>query len=135
MIKIEEGSGNVYADLGMADADEMMVKAQLATKIGEIIKGHKWSQQQAADGENIVLDERHVVAGDHHGQLGDQSESHGASDGSGVHGFFRVFSPGQDCQVRQLALSSTAPARTLRSIWCRSPGRATPPSGRGSRSC
>ena len=49
MIKIEEGSGNVYADLGMADADEMMVKAQLATKIGEIIKGHKWSQQQAAD--------------------------------------------------------------------------------------
>ena len=49
MIKIEEGSGNVYADLGMADADEMMIKAQLATKIGEIIKGHKWSQQQAAD--------------------------------------------------------------------------------------
>ena len=27
----------------------MIVKAQLATKIGEIIKGRKWSQQQAAD--------------------------------------------------------------------------------------
>ncbi|MCL2161780.1 MAG: helix-turn-helix domain-containing protein, partial [Betaproteobacteria bacterium] len=40
---------NVYADLGMADADEMIVKAQLATKIGEIIKSRKWSQQQAAD--------------------------------------------------------------------------------------
>ena len=49
MIEIEEGSGNVYADLGMADADEMIVKAQLATKIGEIIKGLKWNQQQAAD--------------------------------------------------------------------------------------
>ncbi len=49
MIEIEESSGNVYADLGMADADEMIVKAQLATKIGEIIKGRKWSQQQAAD--------------------------------------------------------------------------------------
>jgi predicted XRE-type DNA-binding protein len=49
MIEIEEGTGNVYADLGMADADEMMVKAQLATKIGEIIKGRQWSQQQAAD--------------------------------------------------------------------------------------
>lgn len=49
MIKIEEGSGNVYADLDMADADEMILKAQLATKIGEIIKGRKWNQQQAAD--------------------------------------------------------------------------------------
>ncbi len=49
MIEIEEGSGNVYADLGFADAEEMMVKAQLATKIGEIIKGRKWSQQRAAD--------------------------------------------------------------------------------------
>ena len=49
MIEIEEGTGNVYADLGMADADEMLVKAQLATKIGEIIKSRKWSQQQAAD--------------------------------------------------------------------------------------
>ncbi len=49
MIEIEAGTGNVYADLGMANADEMIVKAQLATKIGEIIKGRKWSQQQAAD--------------------------------------------------------------------------------------
>jgi predicted XRE-type DNA-binding protein len=49
MSEIEESSGNVYADLGMADADEMLVKAQLATKIGEIIKGKKWTQQQAAD--------------------------------------------------------------------------------------
>jgi len=47
MIETEEG--NVYADLGMADAAEMIVKAQLAAKIGEIVKGRKWSQQQAAD--------------------------------------------------------------------------------------
>ena len=33
----------------MVDADEMIVKAQLATKIGEIIKGRKWSQQKAAE--------------------------------------------------------------------------------------
>ena len=49
MIEIEESSSNVYADLGMTDADEMIVKAQLATKIGEIIKGRKWSRQRAAD--------------------------------------------------------------------------------------
>ena len=49
MIEIEEGSGNVYSDLGFADTEEMMLKAQLATKIGEIIKDHKWSQQRAAN--------------------------------------------------------------------------------------
>ena len=49
MIEIEESTGNVYADLGAADADEMIIKAQLATKIGEIVKGRKWSQRQAAD--------------------------------------------------------------------------------------
>ena len=48
MIEIEPGSGNVYADLGMRDAEEMQVKAQLATKIGEIIKTRQWTQQQAA---------------------------------------------------------------------------------------
>ena len=49
MTIIEEGTTNVYADLGMADAEEMIVKAQLASKIGEIITSRKWSQQKAAD--------------------------------------------------------------------------------------
>lgn len=49
MSDFEESSGNVYADLGLADAEEMLVKAQLASKIGEIIKSRRWTQQQAAD--------------------------------------------------------------------------------------
>ena len=48
MGKIEKGSMNIYADLGMADADEMLVKAQLAAKIAEIIKLRKLTQTQAA---------------------------------------------------------------------------------------
>jgi predicted XRE-type DNA-binding protein len=48
MSKIIKGSLNVYADLGVADADEMLVKAQLATKIAEIIKLRKMTQIQAA---------------------------------------------------------------------------------------
>ena len=48
MSKIEKGSMNVYADLGIADADEMLVKAQLATKIAEIIKFRRLTQTQAA---------------------------------------------------------------------------------------
>ncbi|CAE6843142.1 hypothetical protein R69658_06819 [Paraburkholderia aspalathi] len=49
MIEIEESSGNVYADLGVTDADEMLVKAQLATKIGEIVKRRHLTQTQAAE--------------------------------------------------------------------------------------
>ena len=44
----EKSSQNVYADLGIADAEEMLVKAQLATKIAEIIKLRKLTQIQAA---------------------------------------------------------------------------------------
>ena len=49
MSKIERGSTNVYADLGLENAEEMLVKAQLATKIGEIIKRRKLTQMQAAE--------------------------------------------------------------------------------------
>ena len=49
MSKIEQGSTNVYAYLGLENAEEMLVKAQLATKIGEIIKRRKLTQVQAAE--------------------------------------------------------------------------------------
>jgi predicted XRE-type DNA-binding protein len=49
MTQIEQGSANVYADLGIPDAEVMLVKAQLATKIGEIIKRRKLTQVHAAE--------------------------------------------------------------------------------------
>lgn len=42
------GSGNVYADLGYPDADEMLVKAQLVSKIAEIIQRRGLTQIEAA---------------------------------------------------------------------------------------
>ena len=48
MTGMEKGSGNVYADLGLAGADEMLLKAQLAMRIGEIIKLRGWTLQEAA---------------------------------------------------------------------------------------
>jgi predicted XRE-type DNA-binding protein len=48
MSKIEHGSTNVYADLGLPDAEEMLVKAQLASKVGDIVKRRKLTQAQAA---------------------------------------------------------------------------------------
>jgi predicted XRE-type DNA-binding protein len=47
-MEVEEGTTNVYADLGRPDADEMLIKAQLATKIGEIIKRRRLTQVEAA---------------------------------------------------------------------------------------
>jgi len=49
MIEIEDSSGNIYADLQVADADAMHLKAQLATKIAGIIHHRHLTQQQAAD--------------------------------------------------------------------------------------
>lgn len=45
---IEVSSGNVYADIGSDGAEEMQVKAQLASTIGEIIKSRRLTQEQAA---------------------------------------------------------------------------------------
>ncbi len=39
---------SVYEELGFADADEMMVKAQLVVKIAEILRERGWSQQESA---------------------------------------------------------------------------------------
>ena len=49
MIEIENGSANIYKDLGLPDAAEMQVKAALAAKIGEIIKHRHLTQTQAAE--------------------------------------------------------------------------------------
>ncbi len=47
-VDVEMGSGNVYADLGYGDAEEMLIKAQLVAKIAEIIKRKGITQTQAA---------------------------------------------------------------------------------------
>lgn len=52
-IPIEEGSTNVYADLGYADSAEMQRKSQLAAEIGRAIKARRLTQQGAAELLNI----------------------------------------------------------------------------------
>ena len=49
MSKIEHGSTNVYRDLGYANAEEMLIKAQLASRIAEIIQRRGLTQAQAAE--------------------------------------------------------------------------------------
>jgi predicted XRE-type DNA-binding protein len=47
-IAVEKSSGNVYADLGYTDSDDMMMKAQIVAKIAEIIEQRQLTQEQAA---------------------------------------------------------------------------------------
>ena len=47
-IAVEKGSGNVYAGLGYPNSSDMLVKAQLVTKIAEIIRQRRLTQVQAA---------------------------------------------------------------------------------------
>ena len=48
-IDVEASSGNFYADIGLPNAEEMLVKAQLAQKIGEIMKSRRLTQVAAAE--------------------------------------------------------------------------------------
>ena len=47
-ISITEGGPNVFADLGLPDADELLVKAQLAHRIARDIKARGLTQSEAA---------------------------------------------------------------------------------------
>ena len=46
--KVEAGSGNVFADLGVPDADEALAKAELARRICAILSERKLTQARAA---------------------------------------------------------------------------------------
>lgn len=47
--EVVEGSGNVYADLGLADAAAMKVKSRLVMKIESILKQRRLTQSRAAE--------------------------------------------------------------------------------------
>lgn len=47
-IKVTPSKGNVFADLGVADAEEAFAKAEIASRICDIIAERKLSQTRAA---------------------------------------------------------------------------------------
>ena len=59
-IDYEVSTGNVYADLGFADATEMLAKARIVSHIGRIIQARKLTQSQA--GELLGIDQPKVSA-------------------------------------------------------------------------
>ena len=50
---IERGTGNVFADIGFADAKERQTKLRLALALNQIIEQRKLTQAKAADALDI----------------------------------------------------------------------------------
>lgn len=48
-IRVQASSGNVFADLGLENSDELLVKAELARKISSIITKQQITQAEAAE--------------------------------------------------------------------------------------
>ncbi len=50
---ITESSGNVFADLGLCNADDLLVKADLAIAIKKEIEARGWTQTEAAERAHV----------------------------------------------------------------------------------
>ncbi len=48
-IEFEVGSGNIFADVGLPNPEEHLLKARLARLINKAITEEGWTQQQAAE--------------------------------------------------------------------------------------
>jgi len=47
-VDVEEGCGNVFADIGLPDAEEQLAKAELAIRIVNAIRSRRLTQAAAA---------------------------------------------------------------------------------------
>lgn len=59
-IKVQSSSGNVFADLGLANADELLIKAELVRQISNLIEAKNLTQTEAA--KLIGIDQPKVSA-------------------------------------------------------------------------
>jgi predicted XRE-type DNA-binding protein len=59
-IDVKVSSGNIFADLGLSNPEEMLLKAELAKKINDIISNRQMTQTQAA--ELLGIDQSQISA-------------------------------------------------------------------------
>jgi predicted XRE-type DNA-binding protein len=48
-MQVHSSSGNVFADLGLANPDELMLKAELVDRIDELISARQLTETEAAE--------------------------------------------------------------------------------------
>ncbi len=59
-IAVIQGSGNVFADLDLPDADELLVKADLVIQISALIKARRLTRSMAA--RMLGIDQKELAA-------------------------------------------------------------------------
>jgi predicted XRE-type DNA-binding protein len=59
-VRVRRGSGNVFADLGLPNPEQELLKASLTLKIYRIVKDRRLTQAQA--GEILGIKQPHVSA-------------------------------------------------------------------------
>ncbi len=63
-IEYEEGSGNVFADLGLDDAEELLTRAQIGFHVYTLLKSRKLKQREIANVLSIAQpDVSHLMNG------------------------------------------------------------------------
>jgi predicted XRE-type DNA-binding protein len=64
-IVFEESSGNVFADLGFDDADEMLMRGKIGIQVLRLLKSRKLKQREAAELLGILQPEvSHLMRGE-----------------------------------------------------------------------
>ncbi len=63
-IEFQEGSGNVFADLGLQDADQLLARAQIGFHVFKILQDKKLKQREIAEVLGIAQpDVSHLMNG------------------------------------------------------------------------
>jgi len=63
-IKFEDGSGNIYVDLGLKDGDQLRARAQIGFHVFKILKDQKLKQREIAEVLGIAQpDVSHLMNG------------------------------------------------------------------------
>jgi predicted XRE-type DNA-binding protein len=63
-IEFEEGSGNVFADLGLKDSDQLLARAQIGYQVFKILEDKKLKQREITDVLGIAQpDVSHLMNG------------------------------------------------------------------------
>jgi predicted XRE-type DNA-binding protein len=100
-MKVHRGSGNVFADLGLPNAEELLVKAELVRQISNLLEARNITQAEAA--KILGIDQPKVSA-----------LLNGKLSGFSVDRLFRFLNAlGSDVEIRVVAKPQTTnPAQT-----------------------